>query len=85
MKISYKFRLYPNKQQEEKMLEVLDRCRFVYNQMLEGLNKQDKPNRLELQNSIPELKEKYLELKKVYSKVLQYESYRLFSNLKILI
>ena len=85
MKISYKFRLYPNKQQEEKMLEVLDRCRFVYNQMLEGLNKQDKPNRLELQNLIPKLKEKYPELKKVYSKVLQYEPYRLFSNLKILI
>ena len=85
MKISYKFRLYPNKQQEEKMLEVLDRCRFVYNQMLEGLNKQDKPNRLELQNLIPKLKEKYSELKKVYSKVLQYEPYRLFSNLKILI
>ncbi|MEX2738175.1 MAG: RNA-guided endonuclease InsQ/TnpB family protein [Candidatus Wukongarchaeota archaeon] len=82
--ISYKFRLYPDKKQEEKMFEVLDRCRFVYNKMLEGLNKQDKPNRFELQNSLPELKEKYLELKKVYSKVLQYESYRLFSNLRSL-
>ena len=80
--ISYKFRLYPTEQQEEKMFEVLDRCRFVYNKMLEGLNKQGKPNRLGLQNSIPELKEKHPELKEVYSKVLQYESYRLFSNLR---
>ena len=80
--INYKFRLYPTKEQEEKLLEVLDRCRFVYNKMLEGLNKQDKPSWLELQNSIPELKEKYPELKEIYSKVLQYESYRLFSNLR---
>lgn len=84
MQISYKFRLYPNKEQEQKMSEVLNRCRFVYNKMLEGLNKQDKPNRLELQNSIPKLKEEHPELKKVYSKVLQYESYRLFSNLRAL-
>ena len=77
MRITYKFRLYPDKQQEEKMLEVLDKCRFVYNQMLEGLNKQDKPNRFELQNSIPELKEKHAELKSVYSKVLQYEPYKI--------
>ena len=81
--ISYKFGLYPNQEQEKRLLEVLDRCRFVYNQMLEGLNKQEgKPNRLELQNSIPELKEKHPELEEVYSKVLQYESYRLFSNLR---
>jgi len=80
--INYKFRLYPTKEQEEKMLEVLDRCRFVYNKMLEGLNKQDKPSWLELQNSLPELKEQYPELKKVYSKALHYEPYRLFSNLR---
>lgn len=82
--ITYKFRLYPSKQQEKKLLEILDKCRFVYNKMLEGLNEQDNPNRLELQNSIPELKEKYPELKEVYSKVLQYESYKLFSNLRAL-
>ena len=82
--ITHKFRLYPSNQQEQRMLEVLDKCRFVYNKMLEGLNKQDKPNKLELQNSIPKLKEDYPELKKAYSKVLQYESYRLFSNLRAL-
>ncbi|MEX2720963.1 MAG: helix-turn-helix domain-containing protein [Candidatus Wukongarchaeota archaeon] len=82
--ISYKFRLYPTKEQKEKLLEVLGRCRFVYHQMLEGLNKQEKPNMFELQNSIPELKEKHSELKNVYSKVLQHEPYRLFSNLRSL-
>ena len=82
--ISYKFRLYPSPEQEKRLLWTLEKCRFIYNKMLEGLNQQDKPNRLELQNSIPELKEKHPELKKVYSKVLQYESYRLFSNLRAL-
>lgn len=82
--ITYKFRLYPNKEQEKNLLWTLDKCRFVYNKMLEGLNGQDKPNRLELQNSIPELKEEHPELKEVYSKTLQYESYRLFSNLRAL-
>ncbi len=83
--ISYKFRLYPSLEQEKRLLWTLEKCRFLYNKMLEGLNRQEgKPNRLELQNSIPELKEKHPELKKVYSKVLQYESYRLFSNLKSL-
>jgi putative transposase len=82
--ITYKFRLYPNKNQEQKLLETLEKCRFVYNKLLEGLNKQDNPNRLELQKSILKLKEKHSELKEVYSKVLQYESYRLFSNLRAL-
>lgn len=84
MQTSYKFRLYPSRQQEHRLLEVLDKCRFVYNKMLEGLNKQEKPNKLELQNSIPKLKEEYPELKEVYSKVLQYEPYKLFSNLRVL-
>jgi len=81
MQITYKFRLYPNEEQEQKMEWTLDKCRLVYNDMLEGMNEQEKPDRVELQNSIPELKEKYPELKGVYSKVLQYEVYRLFSNL----
>ncbi|MDI6798626.1 MAG: transposase [Candidatus Aenigmarchaeota archaeon] len=83
MRITYKFRLYPSKEQEQKLLEVLEKCRFVYNKLLEKLE-QDKPSRLELQNSIPKLKEEHQELKEVYSKVLQYESYRLFSNLRAL-
>ena len=52
--------------------------------MLEGLNNQEKPNKLELQSTLPKLKEKYPELKEVHSKVLQHEVYRLFSNLRAL-
>jgi putative transposase len=82
--ITHKFRLHPSKNQEQKLLENLDKCRFVYNKMLEGLNKQEKPNKLELQNSIPKLKEEYPQLKEVYSGVLHYECYRLFLNLRAL-
>ena len=32
---TYKFRLYPSRPQEEDLLWTLDKCRFVYNQMLE--------------------------------------------------
>jgi putative transposase len=55
---------------------------MVYNQMLEELKKQEIPNRLDLQSTLPKLKEQHPELKEVYSKVLQHEVYRLFSNLR---
>jgi len=84
MQRTYKFRLYPSKQQEEKLLWTLDKCRFTYNLLLENLNKQDKPSKLKFQSMLPELKNQYPELKEVYSKVLQYECHRLFSNLKAL-
>lgn len=84
MQKTYKFRLYPSKQQEKKLLCTLDRCRFVYNKLLEKLNKKEKIDRKKLQHSVVKLKEKYKELKEVYSKVLQYEHYRLFSNLRAL-
>lgn len=84
MQRTYKFRLCPTKEQEVKFLWTLDKCRFVYNKLLEGLSKQDKINKNELQHSILRLKEENPELKNVYSKVLQYENYRLFSNLHAL-
>jgi len=84
MNKTYKFRLYPNAEQEQKLLWTLEKCRFVYNYMLGGLNGQEKPDSLALQSQLPELKEEYSELKAVYSKVLQYEIYRLFSNLRAL-
>jgi putative transposase len=84
MQITYKFSPYPNSEKEKKLLWTLEKCRLVYNQMLEELNGQEKPNKLELQSTLPKLKEKYPELKEVYSKVLQHEVYRLFSNLKAL-
>ena len=84
MKKTYRYRLYPNKEQEQKLLWTMRQCRFVYNIMLEKLQEQDKPDRYLLQNSLPKLKEQYPHLKGVYSKALQHEIYRLFSNLKAL-
>jgi putative transposase len=81
---TYKYRLYPNKEQEQKLLWTMRQCKFVYNVMLEKLQEQDKPDRYVLQNSLPKLKEQYPHLKGVYSKALQHEVYRLFSNLRAL-
>jgi len=80
----YKFRLYPNKKEEQKLFWTMQQCKFVYNMMLDQLQKQDKPDRYSLQNMLPKLKEQFPHLKGVYSKALQHEVYRLFSNLKAL-
>jgi len=79
---NHKFRLYPSEEQREKLLWTLDRCRFTYNKLLEGLNKQGKVNKNVLQHSLVDLKKQYPELQNVHSKTLQYENWRLFSNLR---
>ena len=81
---TYTFRLYPTKQQEHQLLWTLEQCRFIYNKLLEHLQHQEQPNRNEIQHSLLALKEQHPELNNVYSKALQYESYRLFSNLRSL-
>ena len=77
---TYKFRIYPNKSHEKILFNQLNLCRFTYNQLLEELGRNK--DRKHIQHHILELKEKYPELKQVYSKTLQYECYRLFSNMK---
>ncbi len=84
MQTAYRFRLYPNKEQEQNLLFTLDKCRFVYNKLLEELNEQKKINKNELQHSILKIKEENKEISNIYSKGLQYENYRLFSNLRSL-
>ncbi|MDI6847084.1 MAG: helix-turn-helix domain-containing protein [Candidatus Bathyarchaeia archaeon] len=72
MQTTYKFRLYPMKEQEGKLLETLELCRQTYNHFLSQLNNKDKMrSRLELQAQLPKLKTEKPELNKVYSKVLQ--------------
>jgi len=80
--ITYKFRLYPTKIQEQQLFKTFDLCRFTYNQLLEKLNKSKKINRSDVQHHIIKLKKDNPELDMVYSKTLQYECYRLFSNLR---
>lgn len=81
---TYKFRLYPNKEQKERLDFSLDICRQTYNNLLAEMNNQVKIDRNLIQHKIVELKESRPEMKNVYSKTLQYECYRLFSNLSAL-
>ncbi|MEM0172174.1 MAG: transposase [Thermoproteota archaeon] len=85
MQITYKFRLYPNKEKEEKLLETLELCRQTYNYFLAQWNGNSKvPSRIKLQSQLPKLKKEKPELNRVYSKVLQMVLYQLYSNLKAL-
>ncbi len=84
MQTTYRFRLYPNKEQEEKLNKTLELCRFAYNKLLEKAQSQGRADWLALQNSLPLLKEQHPELNEAYSKMLQYEAYRLFANIKAL-
>ncbi|MEK6888303.1 MAG: RNA-guided endonuclease TnpB family protein [Candidatus Aenigmatarchaeota archaeon] len=84
MQTAYKFRLYPTREQEQKLQWTLDRCRYVYNFLLDELNQQKVIDKAQLQEMIVDLKRIEPELQKVHSKVLQYENYRLFSNLRSL-
>jgi putative transposase len=85
IQLTYKFRLYPKKEQKERLLETLELCRQIYNYFLAQWNKKGKiPSRYELQAQLPKLKQEKLELNKVHSKVLQMILYQLYSNLKAL-
>jgi len=81
---TYKFRLYPTKENEKKLLWTLDKCRYVYNFLLGELSSQKVIDKAQLQEMIVDIKRVEPELQGVYSKVLQYENYRLFSNLRSL-
>ncbi len=84
LQTTYKFRLYPSLEQEQKLQWVLDKCRHVYNTLLGRLNEQKVIDKGQLQGDITDLRRIEPELQDVYSKTLQYENYRLFSNLKSL-
>ena len=81
---AYKFKIYPNKEQTEKLEFALDTCRQAYNMMLQELNEQVIIDKSHIQAMLPDMKICEPKYKKVYSKTLQYECYRLFSNLSAL-
>lgn len=85
MQITHKFRLYPSNQQEESMLKTLELCRHTYNLMLGELNKQKVIDKSHIQALLPDMKICEPRYKEAYSKTLQYECYRLFSNLSALV
>jgi putative transposase len=87
MQLTYRFRLYPSRAQEQKLLATLDQCRWLYNHFLERLSHRKKgktASRYELQATLPKLKHECPELKHVHSKVLQMVLYQLYSNLHAL-
>lgn len=81
---AYKLRIYPNKEQTEKLEFTLETCRQAYNMMLGELNNQIVIDKSQIQAMLPDLKICEPKFKEVYSKTLQYECYRLFSNLSAL-
>lgn len=85
VQLTYKFRLYPKKEHEKRLLETLELCRQTYNYFLSQWNGKAKiPDRFELQAQLSKLKKEKPELNNVYSKVLQMVLYQLYSNLKTL-
>jgi len=87
MQLTYRYRLYPSRAQEQKLLAALDSCRWLYNHFLERLNQKENgktPGRYKLQGTLPKLKREHPELKQVHSKVLQMVLHQLYSNLRAL-
>jgi len=81
--LAYQFRLYPNKEEEGKLFWTKEICRQTYNRFLELYNGGEHDHGT-LQAMLPVWKETEKDLEKVYSKVLQYELYQLFSNIAAL-
>jgi len=86
--LGYKFRIYPSKTVQATLQEHLELCRWLYNRLLFELNKAKEEGRklkqTDTQALIVKLKKENLELRKVYSKVLQMVNYQLWSNIKAL-
>ncbi len=76
MLLSYRFRLYPSKTIQERLIENLELCRWLYNRLLAELNKAREEGRRitqgETQALIVELKRSERpELSTVYSKLIR--------------
>ena len=77
--LAFKFRPYPNKEEEKKLLWTKDICRFVCSRFLES-NNEGENRKATLQALLPTWKKSDKDLETVNSKVFQYELYRLFSS-----
>ena len=81
---TYKFRLYPNKEQREKLEFSLDMCRRMYNNLLSEIQREAVFTKNEISSLIVDYKIVEPEFKKVYSKALQPVVDKLFDNLRVL-
>jgi len=86
MIISYRYPIFPSREVVQKLVEALDTCRWLYNHLLEEMNKARESGKTlrtyDTQNLIPLLKTENPNLTKVYSKVLQMVNYTLWSNIR---
>ncbi|MFN3654023.1 MAG: helix-turn-helix domain-containing protein, partial [Candidatus Nitrosotenuis sp.] len=48
MQRTFKFRLYPDHNQQEKLSDTLDTCRWLYNKMVEKIRKEGFQSRNDL-------------------------------------
>jgi len=81
--LAYKFRLYPNHEDERKLLWTLELCRRAYNRMLEEYNVNHLSSN-EMGRFLTRLKKEWPELNEVYSKCIQPERDKLYANLAAL-
>jgi putative transposase len=82
MLLSYKFRLYPDKRTEAKLLQTLESCRWLFNHFLERRN--EGWDKSKIQSEIPKLVGEHPFLKEVHSKTRQYVLWQQSANLKAL-
>jgi len=85
MIVSYRDPIYPTEEVEREPLASLDTCRWLYNRLLEEMDKARESGKTltiyDTRNLISLLKYDNLGLRKVYSKVLQMVNYTLHSNI----
>lgn len=82
---TYKFRLYPDHAQQEKLHHTLGACRWVYNKMVEKIRSEGFQSRNDLNYFLTELKESEQRLYKHHSKMLQMVSTQIEGAQKSLI
>lgn len=76
MRLTYKYRLYPSKEQERKLANTLEMCRLVYNSLLNNRRclyetTGKGPSKTEQQAMVASWKPSHTELSDVHSQVLQ--------------
>ena len=74
---AFKFRIYPNRQQEELLQKTFGCCRFIYNQMLSDKIEYYKETKQLLKNTPAQYKDEFTFLKEVDSQALAFEQLHL--------
>ncbi|MFY9300662.1 MAG: transposase [Candidatus Nitrosotenuis sp.] len=85
MQRTYKFRLYPNWDQQNILYDTLGACRWIYNRMIEKIRKEGFQSRNDLNYFLTELKESEGWLYLYHSKTLQMVSTQIDGAQKSLI